>query len=294
VNQLNETFRDWLLFTCVAIGIPATAIFEVRSSDETKAVVLGSSLFCLLALNVYFAIQLHSRKKRAGKPISKLFWCGVLGMMVFSGGITVWAGSYVSAHNSYLALTLSNKPLKEIYPKRKRLLVELMRNRLANSLENDKAIAEARQHPIAPALYSPESFANTVVIDSVKNQLRKAVETDHGCFLKQQLAMTDFEQKMATVDPAYLRSWKTSRQYEDEAEVMTDQLQMDWFEETNSLYDYSATRLNQISLKNGALVFTNEETQVAFDRQEARCKALLAKLQERVQEEAKTHRKPAI
>jgi hypothetical protein len=278
VNQLNEAIRDWLLFACVAIGIPATAIFELRSSDETKAVVLGSSLFCLLALNVYFAIQLHSRKKRAGKPISKRFWCGVLAMMVFSGGITVWAGSYVSAHNSYLALTLSNKPLREIYPERKRLLVELMRNRLANSLEYDKVIAEATQHPIAPALYTPGSFASKLVIDSVKSQLRNAVKTDHDYFLKQQQAMTEFEEKMATVDPAYLRSWRISRQHDDEDEAMTNQLQMDWFEETNSLYDYAAAHLSQISLRNGALVFTNEQTHAAFDGQESHCKALFDKI----------------
>lgn len=291
-DQWNRTLLDWLLFVCVAVAIPATVMWELRSSDKNKMVVLSSGLFCLVAINAYFAIQLRQRKKRAGESVGKGFWYGLFVLTMTSAGITIWGGCYIAARNSYLALTLSSTPLSEIHPERKRLVVELMRNRLSNSRENDKAIAEARRHPITPPLYSPRSFADKATIDSVQSQLRKAAETDHNYFLKQRQAMTEFEDKMATVDPAYLRSWEIDREPEDEAESATDQLQVVWFNATNSLYDYAAVHSNQISVKNGSLEFANEGIREAFVTQEDHCKAIFEKLQERVQEQAMTHRKP--
>jgi sugar (pentulose or hexulose) kinase len=77
-------------------------------------------------------------------------------LCIASGIASTVAVTLTTTQNSYLALAQSDKPLNEIHPERKRLVVEFIRQSAANSAENNRNAAALK--PIDPPLYAVASL----------------------------------------------------------------------------------------------------------------------------------------
>lgn len=261
-------------------AVPAVLVWKTGSGDIRPVTTLLSGLLCLVAVNAVVLIAICRRNQRRGQSTSKWMLLGATGLgflFALATGAAVFA---MPQHNPYLDLAFSGVPLSSIQPEQKRLVVELIRRRAANSREYDILATEAKLRPIFPSLYTPESFANEQVIESTLAQLTKAAEVDFQYSQQQQAAMSDFRQKMAEVDPEYLRLWDIERKGQEAAEQSAIRLEHEWLESTVSLYEYAGSHSKEISLLNGRLKFATDAAQLDFNTKQDHSKALYQKWQD--------------
>lgn len=279
----NRHRLDWLVLSCLNATIPALLVWKTRSGETTPTVAVLSGLLCLIVMNVMVLMAIRKRNARTGQLTSKWivrgsFGLGLLAALAMSAGVFA-----VQQRNDYLDLALSDVPLPRIEPERKRLVVELIRRRAANSRDYDGLIAEVGKNPMSPGLHTPESFANKEVIESTITQLTKYAEIDFQYFQKQQAAMAEFRQKMATVDPAYLQAWDAKRQQHEEAELSANDLEHQWLASAASLYGYAASHSKDISLRDGRLEFATDVIRLEFHDNQDKSRVLYQKWQDAVQ-----------
>jgi hypothetical protein len=247
---------DWLVLLCADATVPAVLVWKTHSGEVRPIIALVSGLLCLLVTNALVLMAISKHNKRTGQPTSKSLLLGATGLGVFVALLTSMAAFAVPQHNNYLDLALSDVPLSSIQPEQRRLVVELLRRRAANSREYDSIVAEVKTKPMSPSLYTPESFASEQVIKSTLAQLMKYTDADVEYSQKQQTVMSEFRQRMAKVDPEYLRTWDVDRQGQELAEESAISLERGWLESVVSLYGYAESHPKEICLKDGHLEFT--------------------------------------
>ena len=186
----------------------------------------------------------------------------------------------IPERNRYLDLAISNVPLSSIQPERDRLVVQLIRQRAINSRDYDNLLVGARERPVFPALYTPESFASQQVMQSTLDQLTKYADMDFQYFQKQQAAMSEFREKMRKVDAAYLASMEVERKGQEAAEQSADRLEHQWLESVTLLYGYAASHSKEISQKDGRLEFATDASKLGFNDKLDRSRTLHQKWQE--------------
>jgi hypothetical protein len=136
-------------------------------------------------------------------------------------------------------------------------------------------------------IHTPESFANGQVIESTITRLTKSTDADFQYSQKQQAVMSEFRQKMAKVDPEYLRSWDIERQGQEAAEQRAIRLEREWLASAVSLYGYAGSHSKQISLKNGQLEFATDAVRLEFNSKQDESRDLYQKWQDVIQELAR-------
>jgi len=282
---------DWIILAAVNIAVPVTTIWKYHAGDTNSKVALVSGVISLLACNSVVLLAFRKRLDREDTPLPKTLIVGAVALVALSCLVTILGVSSVSHHDEYMDLALSDIPLGNIEPERKRLVVELIRRTAANSREENNTLAEVQKVPMKPSVYSPESFADRRVIESTMTQLRKYADIDLQYFDKQQSAREEFRQKMAASDPGYLRDWDAKRQSQEALEAATEQLERNWLSDVQSLYDYAAEHLQDISVKDGQIIISDAVVRQEFDERLERSKALNHKLQTYVQEEAMRQQK---
>jgi len=186
--------------------------------------------------------------------------------------------------NGYFELALSGTPLNEIQPEQKRLVVELIRRRILNSRDYDRARAEVHNKPLSPALYSPESYVNVDVNHRTISELQKYAEVDFEYSSKQELAKAEFRTKMARIDPTYLQSWDSQRQDQQALETSMISLEKQWLDSVVVLYEFAAKHIEVIKLQGGKLLFSDPAIEQTFQRQQDASEALCSRLKEQSKE----------
>ncbi len=270
---------DWLVLLCVNLTIPVMLGWKTYSGDLTANVAIISALVTLLFMNCVVVVGIKSRRKRQGieTPRSFIFWA--VGLAVFSALVTTLTVASIPVRNDYRELALSSTPLADIQPEQRRLVVELIRRRIANTREENRYLAQLK--PLSPALYSPESFANVDVIQNTSNAMKKAAETDFGYNAKNQQAMAEFREKMGTADPGYLKAWDAEHQDQEDLEASTLALEKQWLTGVEALYGFAAKNTQSISLRGNKLEFSTPTIEQDFQRQKEANEALYNKLMER-------------
>jgi hypothetical protein len=274
---------DWLLLLCMDAAVPVVLVWKTHSGEVQPITALMSGLLCLLVGNAIVLTAIHKRSRRTGQPTSKWLVLKATGLSVLAALVTSAAVLRIPQRNTYLDLALSDIPLSGIQPEQKRLVVELIRRRAANSREYDSLVSEAKTKPLSPSLYAPESFANEQVIDSTIAQLTKYADADFQYSQKQQALMSEFRQKMAMVDPEYLQSWDVKRQGEEAAEQQVIGLERGRLETAVSLYGYAKSHSKEISLMNGHLEFVTDALRSEFNSKQDESKGLYQKWQDATQ-----------
>jgi hypothetical protein len=277
--------KDWLVLVCIDVGVPITIAWERHTGEvgATAAVTIG--MVSLVVLNSVLIVVLNARNKRQGQGVPRGFILGAIGLMIFAASLTAISAYSVPEPNDYLKLALSDKPLKDIHPEQRALVVELLRRQLANSKANEQMVAETK--PISPPLYSPESFANEDTMRRIYTEYEKGTQADFSYYNQQQEALNDFRGKMMKVDPEYLKSFDAARGDRATAEAIAFKMEQDSAAATLALYQYTAKHAREITIKNGQLTFSTESVRLEFSGQLDHCKALFNSWQAVVQELAK-------
>lgn len=281
---------QWFVLFLVNLTIPVLLIWKFRLGEITRENAVISAAICVIGLNaaVLYGFRKGTQSSSDRLPPKLIVAAAMFALAGFSA--TALTVSHVAHHDSDIDLAMSDTPLDSIQPPRTRLLVELIRQTAANSRENDKVIAEARKHPLDPQVYSPESFSSVDVMNRTVARLTQLVTADADYYGKQQAAQRHFREQMATVDPAYLESWDKARAPQENFEAATEELQKEWLESVKALYDYAARHHGELLIRDGKVQFSTPGTNVAFNDQMNRSKALHDKLLSAVQRGEDAHR----
>jgi len=246
-----------------------------------------ASLSCLLSLILVTAVLVvgvHRRNARNGETGSKNLFVGAASLGLFATAFTGLAAfALTHHHNSYLELAASAIPLSDIQPEQKRLVVEPIRRRTANSREYGVLTATAAATPLSPSLYAPQTFVEKKAIESMIAKLTRYADIDFQYAEKQQAALTDFRDKMSRLDPVYLRSWDQNRSAQDAAEQSLNQKEHEWLESSISLYKFADTHLGETSLVGGELKFTTDALKAEFINRRDQSKTQYQSWQEQFQ-----------
>jgi len=105
-------------------------------------------------------------------------------------------------------------------------------------------------------------------------QLTKYSDMDFGYAQKQREASSEYRQKMAKVDPEYLRSWNTARERQQAAEQSCIDLEREWLDSILELYRYAEGHSTEVVLKNGSLEFASPAHHQQFDEKDEEGKVL--------------------
>jgi len=278
----RERFQLFFLL-CVNVTICVLLIAKYRSGEITRLNAIISAAICVVFLNAVMLFALRNAAQKTGHTISRKLLVAA-SVLAASGFVTTLLVATHSAHHaSELDLALSDTPLSSIEPARKRLLVEMLRQTAANSRENDKLLANARQHPLNPQVYTPESFANTQAMQQVVDRLTSIVQADAAYAAKQMAAKQHFRDQMATVDPAYLNRWNDSIRPQDEAQASVEKIQQDWLASVVALYTFAQQNSGEIAIKDGNVQLSPSADDAIFhqlmDQSKAQYQELLAAVQ---------------
>jgi hypothetical protein len=279
--KISRKALDWLALVCIDVTVPAMIAWKHHFGEVTSAVALASGLISLAIGNAVFLGAVHTRNRRSGRGTARGFLVSAAGLAVVSALVTAGAVYLTPEHNEYIDLALSNTPLSQIHPQRKALLVEFMRQRLADSKAYQKEAAELK--PFSPPLFSAESFASKSVMQAVSAQLERANAADVSYFDEQKQTMDDFRSKMAKVDPQYLKSFEASDGKQETERRKAFKLQEKWYHATLALYAYASSHSAKIKISKGQLRFTDTAVQSEFAQRMTGAKNLYATWQEEFQ-----------
>jgi hypothetical protein len=274
--------KDWLLLVSIDVTVPITIAWKRHTGEVNTTIAIVSGLVSLAVLNAVLILMIRARNKRQGQSVPRTLIMGAIGLMLLGVLVTCLSAFAVPAHNDYLELALSDKPLNDIHPAQRALVVELLRRRLANSRANSQMIADIK--PVSPPLFSPDSFASESTIRSVSGAYKNATDADFSYYAQQQKAMNDFRSKMTKVDPEYLKSFEAEQQQRETADAEGYKMEQESTAATLALYQYAATHAKDITIKNGELTFSTEGVRLEFSRQLENSKVLFSKWQADVQE----------
>jgi hypothetical protein len=274
--------HQWLLLLMIDVTVPTVIISKHHTGEVNTTIALTSAFLSLLVLNVVTVLTTRSRNKRLGQETPRKFYLGAACLAVISGVLTTLAVHSAPVRNDYLELALSDTPLNEIQPKRKALVVELVRRIAEDSKVHERVASQFK--PISPALYSPDSFANEKVIRSVSEQYKKAFDMDVTYHKRIETYWREFHEKMLNVDPDFLKSFEAASQKSKMPDERVFQLQQQLAAATLDLYGYADSHSRELTVSDGKLHFANEDVRVEFSRRLEESKSLYQHCQDAVQE----------
>ena len=258
VEKTKAAYRriTWLLLV-VNFAVPAFVLVQRNGNHLTDAANIWVGWISATMLTVMLIFGTYLRLPADHRQIPRRMVLTSIALAVLSGLITTISIAS-SPSDNYLAVALSDTPLNNIKPDRKRLIVELVRQNKAASDENSR-IAKT-MNPISPALYSVDSFANKTAMESTSSQLKQAYDIDKGYAVAKHEARQAFHDQMQKIDPDYLRGFDSRMQEDDSLEASIEVEESQWVASALNLYDYAAAHASDISLnKDGHLAIASEE-----------------------------------
>lgn len=254
----------WILIL-INIAVPALVLFQRRGGglSDTAYVWVGwisaTGLTAVLVAGTYFRLPVDRQQ------ISRTMLLTSLALVVLSGLITTISIA-VTPSDNYLEVALSETPLNDVKPERKRLMVELIRREKAASDENNRMAKSMK--PISPALYSVASFANKAAMESASSQLKQAYEIDQAYAAAKLQMRRTFHDKMQRVDPGFLSGVESKMYEEDSSDALIQADEAKWVSSALSLYAYAAAHASDISANSGGhLTIASEDVKRSFAQQ---------------------------
>jgi hypothetical protein len=262
---------SWIL-VLVNISVPAFVFFQRNVNGLSDAQNIWVGWISATVSTAVLVVATYLRLPVDRRQIPSRMVLTSLALVVMSGLITTISIAATPSDN-YLAVALSDTPLDNIKPDRKRLMVELIRQEKAASDENSR-IAKSMK-PISPALYSVESFSNKAAMESTSLQLKQAYNLDQAYAAAKLQARRAFHDKMQKVDPDFLRSIESKMQEGDSTEASIQLDEANWVSSALTLYDYASVHASNISVSSsGHLTITNEELKRSFSQRVEASKAM--------------------
>jgi hypothetical protein len=260
--RLPASARDWISIVVINASIPALILWQLHGGDVDRHSALLACWVSLAFVNAVFLGAAWQRGRRKGTPVAGGVYAAALVLAVAAGFSTT---SWVNHHQppqTYLQMALSDTPLDQIRPARSRIVVHLLRERIAAG----RAYSEAAAHiqPISPPLYSAESFSSTANIGKTTSGLQQAWQVDKTYADRLRSTDATFNSEMAAVDPKFLTSWNAARAEQDKTQTHVNELEAQWVQSVQSLYAYAAAHQREIRLEKKTLVFSSAKARTEF------------------------------
>ena len=263
-----------LLLLCVNVTIVIVLTAKFRPGDITKSTALISAAICLIGMNAFLLLRFRKPDQDRGVKRTAKFVIVAAILAICSFMTTLFVASSSAHHNRYMDLANSSVPLTSIEPTKTRLIVELIRQTAANSSENEKQDADARQHPLNPQVYSAASFENIQTMQHTVARLTQIVQTDVNYYSSQQATSQHFREQMASVDADYLRSWDEARKPQEDAQASVERIEHEWLSSVTSLYRDALEHHEEITVKDENIRLATPSDDAIFQMRMNQSKAL--------------------
>jgi hypothetical protein len=277
MSRWPESRRFWIVIGCINIAIPAFTIWKMHTDDLGRVAALYTCWVSFVLLNAVCLLGMWSREHRAGRFVSRMRTVQGIAFALITAIAATFAVNSYAARNSYFALAMSSMPLESIRPARRRIVVELIRERAASSKAYQSAAAHFR--PISPPLYSPRSFATVDAMKTTVQQLQQAFDMDASYADRVKQRYARFCDEMGQADPQYLREWQSARNNQEQTEASLFSVEERWFQSVQDLYGYAAGQHESIVVRNDNLAFSSPEVKAQFENLENMSRDLQQKLQ---------------
>lgn len=272
-----ESARFWIVIGCINIAIPAFTIWKMHTDDLGRVAALYTCWISFVLLNAVCLVGMWMRERRAGRLVSRSWTAQGVAFTLIAAVATTFAVDSYAAKNSYFALAISGTPLESIRPARRRIVVELIRERAASSDAYQSAAAHFR--PISPPLYSPQSFATVDAMKTTVQQLQQAFDMDASYADRVKRSYDKFCDEMGQADPRYLREWQSAQNNQEQTEASLFSVEEQWFQSVKELYGYAAGQHESIVISHDDLTFSSPEVKAHFAKLENTSRDLQQKLQ---------------
>jgi hypothetical protein len=263
------------------IVIPPALMLEYNSREISRTAALAVCFFSAIVVNVCVLFFIRLLDRRLGRRTSN----GLVVFAILFGALSTPIASYgllsrESTDDNIERIAYSHTPLSQIRPEPKRLAVELLRRREANSRAYGQLTASAK--PLSPMLYSAPSFANETACRETLVRLQRTTDEDFAYFQKQEQAGKEFHDKLMRIDPAsgFLKLADSL----DGPAVAMESLEQHWLSSVVALYDYAGAHTKEIAVENGELHYSSEAIRVEFVKRLTDSYTLFQQFQQRVQE----------
>lgn len=244
----------------VNITMQVIVIWRCYAGEINASVASISGLATAVFGNVALLVGFNIRRRREGQKIPRnIVVFGLLLGIAGTGG-TAAGARLISTQDDFVQLARSTRPLDDIRPPQKRLVVQLLRRR--EHLSSDYARSAAAVKPISPPLYSPNSFATLAAIRSTSAAIGEAATKDFEYLAQRQEATDEFRDQMTRIDPRseYVRAWEQTANRE--AAFAT--LEKDWVSSVMDLYGYAAIHTGSLSVIDGRIILSGDGERTEF------------------------------
>ncbi len=265
----TRLLNDWILVVGMNIVIFFVPVWKYRIGDAAPRVALISGLSSLLFLDAAVLLIIRARNRRAGFPLA---WSLVVGAII-GGMISASALWLVLANemteNDLMMTALSSKPIGEIRPEVKALVVQLLRRELERNKAYERIVSQNK--PLDPPLFSNASFRSLAVMQQEVDAVRKAVALDLTTYDQHEHDLNEFRSAIMKIDPTWLKKFDSTMRSKAEPweEVMSLDKQL--LDATVDLYGFAARHPENISFQFGNLVSHDADIWNTFAGKRKKC-----------------------
>jgi hypothetical protein len=158
----KRLLSDWIAIIAIDIGAIGTTVWKYRIGDISPRLGLISGIIAVVGLSFIYLFGVGVRNRRLGLSTPGSLMLGGVGCGLLScSGIWLMLGNEMSA-NDIMVTALSSKPISEIRPEEKALVVQFFRREIERDREYKQRILQ-RKSPEFP-IFSNASFANPTIM----------------------------------------------------------------------------------------------------------------------------------
>jgi hypothetical protein len=272
----KRLLHDWIAIAGMAIVAFAVPVWKYRAGDCSPRVALVSGLLSLLVVYAVLLLTIRVRNRRLGLPSPRSLLIGaIFAGMLAAGGLWVTLANEMG-EKDLMMTALSSKPISEIRPEEKALVVQLLRKELKRNRDYEHTVSQIK--PLNPPLFSNESFRSVTTMQQEIDGLKQAVALDFATHDQHQRDLAEFRSLMMKRYPAYLKSFNSGIRNKEESWEEVLSLERQLLNATIDLYEFAARNPENISFQNGNLISHDPGVWNSFAKKRNNCVSLLQEL----------------
>jgi hypothetical protein len=260
---------DWILLGLVCYWALDTPISGYRSGLWSPRVGLVSGFLTLAVGGTIALLTIRSRHHRLGLPTPRSLLIGAIaGGVLSAGGLWLMLGNEMS-EKDLMMTALSSKPISEIQPEEKALVVQFLRKEIARDRDY-KQIALQTKPPEFP-LFSNGSFGNEAIMQREVDWFQKAVARDASNYDQHEHNLEEFRSLMMKRHAAFLVSFNLGIHSKEESFAEILSLEKQLLDATVDLYGFAARNRENIIYFNGNFISHDPAVWNAFAEKRRNC-----------------------
>ena len=268
---------DWSLVALVSYWALDTPVSGYRSGLWSPRCDLVSGFLTLVVGGAIVFLVIRSRYRDLGLPVPRSLLIGAVASGVLSaGGLWLMLGNEMS-EKDFMMTALSSKPISEIQPEYKALVVELFRKELKRDRDYQQKSSQLK--PLNPPLFSNESFRSLPIMQGEVEGVNEVIALDLAAYDQHEHNLGEFQSAMKKRHSDLLKSFNSGTRSKEESLQEIISLERQFFDATLDLYRFAARNPENIIYQHGDLVSHDVGIWNTFAEKRNNCISLLQRLQ---------------